>query len=121
MPEIDGISFYERIYDRGERKVKYPVLVLTARANLGALFAKLDVDGFMTKPFEIDDFLREVEMIMHKRYGMPCPVIPEIREEPKKKTPKKVLVIEDDQKTFNEIVLTFANRGYDLSAAKTGY
>jgi CheY-like chemotaxis protein len=38
----------------------------------------------------------------------------------KKKVPKKVLVIEDHQETFNRIVLEFANRGYHLFAAKTG-
>lgn len=120
MPEMDGASFYEHIYDHANKRAQYPVLVLTARANLGELFAKLDVDGFMTKPFEIDAFLREVEIIIKKRYGM-CESASEAKRDlPKKIKPSKVLVIEDDQEAFNKIVLTFANRGYDLSASKTG-
>lgn len=122
MPQMDGASFYANIYDHFHRKVKYPVLVLTARANLGELFAKLDVDGFMTKPFEIDAFTKEVEIIMAKHYGMPADQAAlEIQEKRKdKKKQKKVLVIEDDQETFNKIVLAFANRGYELAASKNG-
>lgn len=122
MPQMDGASFYEQIYDRFHRRVKYPVLVLTARANLGELFAKLDVDGFMTKPFEIDALTKEVEIIMAKHYGRPEGAAAlEIKEKNKdKKKQKKVLVIEDDQEAFNKIVLAFANQGYELGASKNG-
>ena len=120
MPQMDGASFYERIYDRVNKKAQYPVLVLTARTNLGELFAKLDVDGFMTKPFEIDDFVREIGIIMRKRYGSPHEANLENEKEPVKKIPQKMLVVEDDPESFNKIVLAFANRGYALLAAKTG-
>ncbi len=122
MPQMDGASFYEHIYDRVNKRVQYPVLVLTARANLGELFAKLDVDGFMTKPFEIDAFLKEIEIIMTKRYGKPggAAAGKAMSETRKKKNLKRVLVIEDDQTAFGKIVLSFVNQGYELSIAKNG-
>lgn len=121
MPEMDGASFYEHIYDRANKRVQYPVLVLTARAHLGELFSKLDVDGFMAKPFEISAFLNEVGIIMKKRYGILPQTVPGKEEgPPKKKALKKVLVIEDDQQAFDKIVMVFANRGYELLASKNG-
>ena len=122
MPEMDGASFYEHIYDRVNKKAKYPVLVLTARSNLGALFAKLDVDGFMSKPFELEAFIKEVEIIMAKRYGKPDDAaFSRMQQKQKnKKKPRKVLVIEDDPEVFGKIVVEFTNRGYDLAGSKNG-
>jgi len=122
MPEMDGASFYEQIYDKVNKKAKYPVLVLTARAHLGALFAKLDVDGFMSKPFELDAFMKEVEIIMTKRYGNPAArAALGIRQKQKdKKKARKVLVIEDDPEIFGKIVVEFTNRGYDLAGSRNG-
>jgi DNA-binding response OmpR family regulator len=121
MPEMDGASFYEHIYDRVNKKVKYPVLVLTARTQLGELFVKLDIDGFMSKPFELDIFMREIEIIMKKRYGMLSETAPGKKDDLlKKKSPQNLLVIEDDQEAFNKIVLAFANCGYTLSVSRTG-
>jgi len=121
MPEMDGATFYEHIYDHANKKAKYPVMVVTARAHLGELFAKLDVDGFMTKPFELDQYLHEIEIIMSKRYGSPGDFASEKQNSQSPRKPvRKVLVIEDDQTAFDRIVLAFVNRGYDLAAAKTG-
>ncbi len=62
MPRMGGLEFYGKIStDRG--KSKYPVLVLTARANLEKTFKDIAVDGFMSKPFEIDQLILEVERI----------------------------------------------------------
>src|SRR3990167_416795 len=69
MPKMGGIAFYHKIFDQESQRPQFPVVVVTARANLGDLFRDLNADGFMSKPFKIDDFLREVETIMAKRYG----------------------------------------------------
>src|SRR3989338_3526593 len=66
MPVMGGIEFYQKICDAWSQP-KYPVLILTARANMEEFFKGMDVDGFMAKPFEIDDLLAEVQRIIQKR------------------------------------------------------
>src|SRR3990167_1903153 len=66
MPVMGGVEFYQRICDAWSQ-AKYPVLILTARANMEEFFKGMDVDGFMAKPFEIDDLLTEVQRIIEKR------------------------------------------------------
>jgi len=39
---------------------------LTARANMEQLFKGFHVDGFMAKPFEIDDLLKEAAGIIER-------------------------------------------------------
>jgi len=63
MPRMGGLEFYNKI-STGYGKSKFPVLVLTDRANLEETFRDIEVDGFMSKPFEIDDFVNEVERII---------------------------------------------------------
>ena len=115
MPKMDGATFYEHIYDKVEKKVKYPVLVLTARANMEALFRKLDVDGFMAKPLEIEHLLKEIEIIMIKRYGDP-----DLIRKRQARRSKKVLLIENNETIFDKVVLAFANQGYTLITARRG-
>ena len=66
MPKMGGLGFYQKICDGGAH-APYPVLVLTARANMEQLFKQLNVDGFMAKPFEIDALLHEVETIIQNK------------------------------------------------------
>lgn len=66
MPRMGGIEFYSKICGP-DGKPMYPVLVLTARANVQGLFKDLEIDGFMIKPFEIDQLITEVELIIKKR------------------------------------------------------
>ena len=66
MPRMGGIEFYQKICD-ADGHPRYPVLILTARANTRQLFLDFEVDGFMTKPFEIDELIREAEVIVKKR------------------------------------------------------
>lgn len=62
MPRMGGLEFYNSILSPHGR-TKYPVLVLTARANLEKTFKDIEVDGFLSKPFEIDVLLSEVDRI----------------------------------------------------------
>ncbi|MFC1754595.1 response regulator [Thermoproteota archaeon] len=65
MPKMSGLEFYNKITSGG--RSKFPVLVLTARANLEQTFKDIAVDGFMAKPFEIDAFLKEVDRIISEK------------------------------------------------------
>ncbi len=65
MPKMGGIEFYSRICS-SDGKPRYPVLVLTARANIKELFSNLNIEGFMIKPFEIDRLIAEANLIIQK-------------------------------------------------------
>ncbi len=62
MPKKDGLEFYRDI-STGHGRPKFPILVLTARGELEDLFKIIKADGFMAKPFEINELLKEVERI----------------------------------------------------------
>jgi len=62
MPKMGGLEFYNRIITQHGR-AKYPVLVLTARADLDGLFKEIKAEGFLQKPFEIGDFTSEIKRI----------------------------------------------------------
>jgi len=62
MPKMGGLEFLNKI-STSHGRTRFPVLVLTARANLEQVFKDIDVEGFMPKPFEIDSLLKEVERI----------------------------------------------------------
>jgi DNA-binding response OmpR family regulator len=65
MPKLGGVQFYMNICD-SDGKSKYPVIVLTARSNLEALFEKYEVDSFMSKPFELEQLIEEVNSVLKK-------------------------------------------------------
>ncbi|OGW72804.1 MAG: hypothetical protein A2Y02_02740 [Omnitrophica bacterium GWA2_52_12] len=115
MPKMGGIAFYHAIANLSDGKARYPVLVLTARANLEKLFKDLCVDGFMAKPFEIDDLLKEIKTILCKRYERGGA---ETKRDPGK--PVKVLIIENNQEVLGQMVLAFATHGYLVSGTQSG-
>ena len=65
MPKMRGLEFYQRICD-DTKCPRYPILMLTARANIEPIFKQLNIAGFIAKPFEIADLLHEVESIIQK-------------------------------------------------------
>ncbi len=120
MPKMGGISFYHAIANSYDGSPKYPVLVLTARANLEQLFKDFNVDGFMTKPFEIDHLLNEIDVIISKRYSTsPKPSSVEKPAGTPQKL-KKVLIVNDDTPSFDKMVIAFVNAGYVVVSSKTG-
>lgn len=68
MPGMGGIGFLKEIIQE-DGKPLYPVLVLTARANMAEFFADVDVDGFIAKPCDPQDLLMEVTRIIFLRHG----------------------------------------------------
>lgn len=70
MPKMGGIEFYKNICDANS-KPRYPVLILTARANLEKIFEDLLVEGFMPKPFDIHELIAKVEAITQKQKSKP--------------------------------------------------
>jgi DNA-binding response OmpR family regulator len=63
LPGIDGLSVLERIRLRDER---IPVLILSAKSSLDDRIKglALGVDDYLTKPFNLDEFLLRVERLL---------------------------------------------------------
>jgi DNA-binding response OmpR family regulator len=115
MPRMGGIEFYKNICGN-DFKPKYPVLVLTARANIESLFKDFAIDGFMVKPFDIDQLAKEVEMIIKKRTQVEADVRPWV----KAGAPRHVLIAEDDKVFFSQLAMLFLNAGYTVNSASSG-
>lgn len=114
MPVMGGIEFYQKICDAWSQP-KYPVLILTARANMEEFFRGMDIDGFMAKPFEIDDLLMEVQRILEKHSGGAKAV--KIRDASQ---PAKICVAETDAQACNKIGAALLSAGYVVHLVHSG-
>lgn len=108
MPKMGGIAFYHSIANTYDSSPRYPVLVLTGRGGLEAVFQDFKVDGFMTKPFEISGLSLKVREIMEKHYGKETSAA----FKPKSAKAHKVLLVEDDDEVFDQLTLLLMNSGY---------
>lgn len=70
LPKMSGLEFYSKICTAHGR-APYPVIVMTARSSLEKTFEDIEVDGFLAKPFEIDDLINKVNHIFRK----PDPIV----------------------------------------------
>ena len=114
MPRMGGIEFYSKICGTNGKPL-YPVLVLTARANVQNMFKDLDIDGFMIKPFDIEQLIREAEMIMKRKS---LTVAPKKSVQPQ--DTRRVCIVDDDKKTFDQISGIFLDADYTIIPAKSG-
>lgn len=113
MPKMGGLEFYQKICVND--KLPYPVLILTARANMEQFFKELNIDGFMAKPFEVDELLEEVDTIIKKKSG----IAKTIRVSDGNQPPK-VCVAENDEQAFSKIGSAFLSAGYMVNPARSG-
>ena len=65
MPEVDGLTVTRRIRARGDR---LPVLILTARREVGDRVAGLDAgaDDYLPKPFHTDELLARLRALLRR-------------------------------------------------------
>ncbi len=115
MPKMGGVEFYQKICDAWSRP-KYPVLILTARANMEEFFKGMDIDGFMAKPFEIDNLLTEVQRILEKR-STGATKAAKTRDA---NQPARVCVAEADAQTCNKIGGALLSAGYTVHLVHSG-
>lgn len=62
MPRMDGYEFLEELRRLGRRD-EFPIIVLTADTLAQARMARVGVEGFLAKPFDIDDLLDKIEEV----------------------------------------------------------
>ena len=114
MPKMGGLEFYQRICDQNNRP-KYPVLVLTARANLEQLFKDLDIHGFMTKPFDIEELIKQGETIIKKTKRL------FVKSDQRDLAgPRNICIVDDDGEALKQISLALLEAGYRVDSARSG-
>ncbi len=60
MPKLDGYTFIKELRTHKEH-AKIPVIMLTAHADMDALFKVEGVSAYFTKPYEIEKILAAIE------------------------------------------------------------
>lgn len=118
MPKMGGIAFYHEICNLHDGSPKFPVLIFTGRGGLQSVFKDFKIEGFMTKPFELQDLLSKINEVFSSRY-------PEEAQKPaepatKRTAPKKIMIVDQDPANFDRLVVTLMNGGYEVVGALSG-
>ena len=68
MPDIDGFKVCQYLKENEDTK-EIPIMFLTARGADGdlELGRKAGADGFMTKPFQTIEVLKQIELLLSKK------------------------------------------------------
>lgn len=109
MPGMGGMGFLREIKGTGD-ELRYPVLVLTARANLKEFFDEVKVDDFLAKPCEGIELVSRLRMIIGRH--MP--------EEPEENPQKRVFIAEDDPDALSIVRRAFKRSGYHVTSVESG-
>ncbi len=112
MPRMGGIEFYQKLCGFTGGHPAYPIMVLTARANTRQLFLDLEIDGFLTKPFEIDDVIKEAEYIIKNAARK--------RDIQENKPIENVFLIDPDPKALSTIGSLLLGADLKVSTSLTG-
>lgn len=64
MPRMDGLTFMREIQQRGIRSL-FAVVLLSAHIRNKEIVNTIGLDGFISKPFEIDEILDVVDTLTH--------------------------------------------------------
>ena len=113
MPGMGGVGFLKAITG-ADGKLKHPVLVLTARANMAEFFANVDVDGFVAKPCDPNDLLMEIGRILFLRGNRTEKV------EKRGNQSLHVLLGEDDPEVQAKIAKHFIKEGVVVDCVQKG-
>jgi len=118
MPGMGGIGFLDEISSKSG-KPKYPVLVLTAKANMAEYFANVEVDGFIAKPCSPEDLLMEVSRIIFLRSGEAVEDFEYILVANSLKD-KRVLIVDTDSSFIEKLEESFEDEGAHAAVVKDG-
>lgn len=61
MPVMDGWEFASQVH---ERKIEVPILVMTAATNARAWAQEIAAQGYVPKPFDIDELVSAVRAVV---------------------------------------------------------
>jgi CheY-like chemotaxis protein len=118
MPGMGGIGFLDEVSSKAG-KPKYPVLVLTAKANMAEYFANIEVDGFIAKPCSPEDLLMEVSRIIFLRSGEVSSELEELLINNNLKD-KRILLVETAASFISKLSYSLENEGAHVAVVGAG-
>ena len=116
MPGMGGVGFLQHVTGP-DGKPLYPVLVLTARAQMAEFFASTAVDGFIAKPADPDALLAEVGRILFLRGGEASPGLQEGGGDV---VLHKLVVADQDASAATALQVALEAAGYSVETASSG-
>ena len=117
MPNVDGYEFIEKLRNS---KNNTPVIMLTAKDTLEDKIEGLDsgADDYIVKPFEFDELLARIRVLMRRNYGLATNII-QIEEVTldlaKKQVTKSGEIIDLTGKEYEVLEYLMKNKGSILS------
>ena len=117
MPNVDGYEFIDKLR---ANKNDTPVIMLTAKDTLEDKIMGLDsgVDDYIVKPFEFDELLARIRVLMRRNYGLATNII-QIEEVTldlaKKQVTKSGEIIDLTGKEYEVLEYLMKNKGSILS------
>ena len=117
MPNVDGYEFIDKLR---ANKNNIPVIMLTAKDTLEDKIVGLDsgADDYIVKPFEFDELLARIRVLMRRNYGLATNII-QIEEVTldlaKKQVTKSGEIIDLTGKEYEVLEYLMKNKGSILS------
>lgn len=117
MPNVDGYEFIDKLR---ANKNDTPVIMLTAKDTLEDKIVGLDsgADDYIVKPFEFDELLARIRVLMRRNYGLATNII-QIEEVTldlaKKQVTKSGEIIDLTGKEYEVLEYLMKNKGSILS------
>ena len=117
MPNVDGYEFIDKLR---ANKNNTPVIMLTAKDALEDKIVGLDsgADDYIVKPFEFDELLARIRVLMRRNYGLATNII-QIEEVTldlaKKQVAKSGEIIDLTGKEYEVLEYLMKNKGSILS------
>ena len=117
MPNVDGYEFIDKLR---ANKNNTPVIMLTAKDTLEDKIMGLDsgADDYIVKPFEFDELLARIRVLMRRNYGLATNII-QIEEVTldlaKKQITKSGEIIDLTGKEYEVLEYLMKNKGSILS------
>ena len=117
MPNVDGYEFIDKLR---ANKNDTPVIMLTAKDTLEDKIMGLDsgTDDYIVKPFEFDELLARIRVLMRRNYGLATNII-QIEEVTldlaKKQVAKSGEIIDLTGKEYEVLEYLMKNKGSILS------
>jgi len=108
MPSMSGIDFYHKIYDQKLERPKYSVFVLTGRHLMEKVFDGLKIDGFFSKPFDVDELIHAVHRVTQDGKK---PEVEFVDSE------KHALIVDDNHSRAQQIAISFLDSDFSVETA----
>jgi DNA-binding response OmpR family regulator len=113
MPGMGGIEFYNQICDN-QGKPRYPVFVFTGRVDMEKIFQDFEIDGFLTKPFDIKDLSAKIDAVMQKKIADA-----QMQQTKNQNVSRNLLIVDDDYDALIKISRAFLDKGYSVRCAQS--